>query len=64
MEGEKPGELVLERLLISENGPLVSQDGTHVSAESLHILGNEDSVHLGLVLESVETINEGELRVL
>ena len=49
MEVEKLGELVLEGLLISENGRLVSQDGTHVSSEGLHILGNEDSVLLGLV---------------
>ena len=49
MEDEKLGELGLEGLLISENGRLVSQDGTHVSVEGLHILGNEDSVLLGLV---------------
>ena len=41
-------ELVLEGLLISENSRLVSQDDTHVSAEGLHILGNEDTVLLGL----------------
>ena len=50
MEGEKLGKLVLEGLLISENGRLVSQNGTHVDAEGLHILGNEDSVLLGLIL--------------
>ena len=64
MEGKKLGELVLEGLLISENGHLVIQDGTHVSLEGLHILGNEDSVLLGLVLESIEALNEGEHRVL
>ena len=64
MEGEKLSELVLEGLLISENGRLVSQDGTHVSAECLHILGNEDSVLLGLILESIETVSECEHRVL
>ena len=49
MEGEKLGELILEGLLISENGSLVGEDGAHVNAEGLHILGNEDSVLLGLV---------------
>ena len=49
MEGKKPGELVLEGLLIEENGCLVGEDGVHVNTEGLHILGNEDSVLLGLV---------------
>ena len=64
MESEKLGELVLEGLLISENGCLVSIDGTHFSSEGLHILGNEDSVLLGLVLESIEAVSEGEHWVL
>ena len=62
--GEKLGELVLEGLLISENGRLVNQDGTHVSSEGFHILGNEDSVLLGLILESIKAVSEGEHRVL
>ena len=49
MECEKLGELGLEGLLILENSRLVGQDGTHVNAEGLHILGNEDSMLLGLV---------------
>ena len=48
MESEKTGELVLEGLLIVENGHLVGQDGMHVSAKGLHILGDEDSVLLAL----------------
>ena len=54
MEGEKTGELVLEGLLIVENGGLVGQDGMHVSTEGLHILCNEDSVLLGLILECIK----------
>ena len=64
LESEKLGELVLEGLLISENGCLVGQDGTHVSSEGLHILGNEDSVLLGLVPESIKAVSEGKHRVL
>ena len=64
VEGEKLGELVLEGPLISENSRLVSKDGTHVSAEGLHILGNEDSMLLVLVLESIEAVSKGEHRVL
>ena len=58
------GELVLEGLMISENGCLVSQDCTHVSSEGLHVLGNEDSMLLGLVPESIKVVSEGEHRVL
>ena len=64
MECEKLGELGLEGLLILENSRLVGQDGTHVNGEGLHILGNEDSVLLGLVLEGIKAVNEGEHRVL
>ena len=60
VESEKLGELVLEGLLISDNGLLVSQDGTHVNSEGLHILGNEDSVLLGLIPESIEAVSEGK----
>ena len=58
------GELGLEGLLLLKNSGLVGQDGTHVSAEGLHVLGNEDSVLLCLVSECIKTISEGEHRVL
>ena len=54
----------MEGLLISKNGRLVSQDGTYVNSEGLHILGNEDSVLLGLIPEIIEAVSEGEYRVL
>ena len=62
--GEKLGELVLEGLLISKNGRLVSQDGTHVNAEGLHILGNEDSVLLGLIPKGIKAVSEDKHRIL
>ena len=64
MKSEKQGELVLEGLLIAENSHLVGHDVMHVNVEGLHILGNEDSVLLGLFTESVEAVNEREHRVL
>ena len=64
VESEKTGELVLEGLLIAENGRLVGQDGTHVNAQGLHILGNEDSVLLVLAPEGIKAISEGEHQVL
>ena len=64
MENEKTGELVLEGLLIAENNDLVGQDGTHVSAEGFHILGNEDSLLLGLIPEGIKAVTEGDHQVL
>ena len=64
MESKKTGELVLEGLLIKENGRLVGEDGVHVSAEGLHIMGNEDSVLLGLVPGGIKAVSEGEHQVL
>ena len=64
MESEKTGELVLEGLVIAENNRLVGQDGTHVSAEGLHILGNEDSELLGLIPEGIKAVSEGKRWVL
>ena len=47
--GENLGELVLEGLLIMEDGCLVGQDRAHVKSEGLHILADEDAVLLGLI---------------
>ena len=49
MECEKLGKLGLEGLLLLENSGLVGQNCTHVSTKGLNILGNEDSVLLGLI---------------
>ena len=64
MECKKLGELGQGGLLILENSRLVGQDGTHVSAEGLHILGKEDSVLLGFILEGIKAVSEDEHRVL
>ena len=64
MECEKLGELGLKGLLILENCCLINQDGMHVSTEGLHILGNEDLVLMGLILEGIKSVSEGEHRVL
>ena len=58
MEGEKLGKLVLKGLLIAKDGCLVGQDYAHVSSEGLHILADEDSVLLGLILVGLETSSE------
>ena len=64
MECEKLGELGLEGLLILENSLLVGQDGTHVSVEGLHVLGNKGSVLLCLIPKGIKTFNESEHWVL
>ena len=58
MEGEELRELVLDGLLIAENGRLVGHDGAHVGTEGLHILADEDPMLQGLILVSLETRNE------
>ena len=64
MESKKSGKLVLKGLLIVENGRLIGEDSVHVSAEGLHILGNEELVLLGLVPEGIKAVSEGEHKVL
>ena len=47
-----------------EDGRLVSQDCAPVNSEDLHILADEDSVLLGLILVGLETSSEVQHRVL
>ena len=58
MDGEKLCKLVLKGLLIVKDDCLVSQDCAHVSSEGLHILVDEESVLLGLILVGLETSSE------
>ena len=64
MEGEELRWLVLDGLLIEEDGHLVGQDDAHVGTEGLHILAYEDSMLLGLIPVGLETSNEVKHRVL
>ena len=58
MKGEELGQLILEGLLIAEDGCLVMHEGAHVDAEGLHILADEDPVLLGLIPVCIKTSNE------
>ena len=58
VESQELGELGLHRLLLLKNDGLIGQDCPHVSTQRLHILGNEDSVLLGLIPESVKVLSE------
>ena len=64
MECEKLGKLGLEGLLLLENSGPIGQNYTHVSANGLHILCNEDSVLLGLIPKCIKALSKGEHRVL
>ena len=54
MKGKELGQLILEGLLIAEDGRLV----VHVGIEGLHILGDEDLVLLGLILVCIKMSSE------
>ena len=62
--GKKLRELGLEGLLLLKNNGLVGQNCTHISSKCLHILCEEDSVLLGLILECIKSLSKGEHRVL
>ena len=62
--GKKLCKLGLERLLLLKNSGLVGQHRTHIRAKCLHILCDEDSVLLGLILECIKALSKGEHRVL
>ena len=49
MKGEELGKLLLDGLLVAEDGRLVVHDCAHVGSECIRILANEDSVLLGLI---------------
>ena len=58
MKGEELGQLILQGLLIAEDGRLVMHDGAHVGTEGLHILVDEDPVLLGLILIGIKSSSE------
>ena len=58
MKGEELGKLLLDGLLVAEDGRLVVYDYVHVGLECIHILADEDSVLLGLIPVSIESSNE------
>ena len=52
MKGEKLGKLLLDGLLVAENGYLIVHDYAHVGPESVHVLTDGD---LGLILVRIES---------
>ena len=49
MKGEELGKLLLDGLLVAEDGRLVVHDCAHVGPECIHVLADGDLVLLGLI---------------
>ena len=58
MECQKLSKLSLEGLLLLKNSGLVGKHRTHISSKRLHILCEEDSVLLGLVIECIKALSK------
>ena len=49
MKGEELGKLLLDGLLVAQNGRLVAHYRVHVYPERIHVLVDGDLVFLGLI---------------
>ena len=58
MKGEELGKLLLDGLLVAEDGRPVVHDCAHVGPECIHILADEDPLLLGLIPARIESSNE------
>ena len=58
MKGEELGKLILEGLLIAEDGRLVVHDCAHVGSEGIHILADEDLMLLGFIPIRIKSSSE------
>ena len=55
MKGKELGKLLLDGLLVVENGRLVVHDYSHVGPECVHVLADGDLVVLGLIPVHIES---------
>ena len=55
MKGDELGKLLLEGLLVAENGRFGAHDCAHVGPECVHVLADGDLVLLGLILVLIES---------
>ena len=58
MKGEELGKLLLDGLLVAEDGRLVVHDCANVGPKCIHILANEDPVLLGVIPVRIKLSNE------
>ena len=55
MKGKELGKLLLNGLLVTQNGRLVAHDCVHVGLEHVHVLADGDLILLGLILVRIES---------
>ena len=55
MKGEELGKLLLDGLMVAENGILVIHDCAHIDPEFVHVLADGDLVLLGLIPVGIES---------
>ena len=58
MEGEELGKLLLDGLLVTEDGRLVAHDGVLIDPECIHVLAHGDLVLLCLILVRIKSSSE------
>ena len=58
MKGEELWKLLLDGLLVAEDGHLVVYDYAHVSLECIHVLADSDLVLLGLIPVRIKSSGE------
>ena len=58
MKGEELGKLLLDGLLVAEDGRLVVHDCVHVNPECIHVLADGDLVLLGLIPNGIKSSRE------
>ena len=56
MNGEELGKLLLDGLLVAQDGRLVTHDDVHVCLERVHVLANGDLMFLGLIPVRIEAV--------
>ena len=49
MKGEELGKLLLDGLLVAQNGRLIAHDSVHAYPKRVHVLDDGDLVFLGLI---------------
>ena len=58
MKGKELGKLLLDGLLVAEDGRLVVHDCAHVDPECIHVLTDGDLVLLGLITVRIKSGGE------
>ena len=58
MKGEELGKLLLDGLLVAEDGRLVAHDCAHVGPKCVPLLAHGDLVLIGLILVCIKSSSE------